>query len=355
MNGTKEREEELTYLEMLLCQPINRWDGFDLTQPEESEQNLRVQVLFTGIAIAALGLQPDATPEQQQRARVGVVAALERMVQRRIWAHWATPIDREGLVPDPIGAGFAAYSGALATLLGLAALLGEERYHDPPLEFRWSSTWRFSYTYAQLVGMLAAQMRADHGGAIATTNETTTPSAMALVLWGVHLADHIYGSEHTSAGQRWLQVLREQLVLRGPRLPNRGVFASGYNLKRRKATLTSNSLEDVMSLILMAPYASELTRELAVRHWPAVKQPERINSPLLLAFSSILATELGETERANALSLAASTSTEGATSPNWIEALLILGRAGGMPRLPEPRPAKERNDGNVLERHSSGL
>lgn len=319
---------QLSCFAQLLCQPINRWEGFELSAPDSPTGSLRDQILYTSWALAALGAHPEADADERARAAAGLCAGIERLVQRRVWAAWAGTIEQIGESPDPVSAGYAAYAGSLATLLGLAASLGEQPYATDQLTLRWSHNSVFAYTHSQLLRELTAQMRADYGGAIACTEAMTSPSAMALVLWGLRLSAESRDSEHTGTGDRWLQTVRGKLALRGPRLPGRGALAASYHLRRRRAGMLSDPLEDAMALALMAPLNLELARELAPRHWPAVAQPERVASTLTLAFSALLALALDEPERAAQLSAAAEACPDSAEP--WPRALLALIACGGL-------------------------
>jgi hypothetical protein len=333
---------QLSHFTQLLNQPINRWEGFDLHAPAQHSDTLREQILYASWALAGLGAHPEADADERAQAAIGLRAGLERLIQRRVWAAWASATEQAGEIADPVASGYAAYSGALATLLGLAATLGEQPYADNALTLRWSHDSVFSYNHAQLLRMLAAQMRADYGGAIACVDGATTPTAMALVLWGLRIGSTMIEPEQSSAGSRWLQTVRGQLSLRGPRMPGRGALAASYHLRKRRAALLSDPLEDAMALALLAPLDPELTRELATRHWPAVAQPERVTSTLILAFSALLALALAEPERALQLSEAAATRPDSANP--WPRALLTLVACGGLTTYrhsdqnPPPRP-----------------
>jgi hypothetical protein len=317
----------LSCFEQLLCQPINRWEGFDLSAPDSPAGSLRDQILYTSWAMAALGAHPEASAEERACAAAGLRAGIERLIQRRVWAEWASATEQTGEIADPVAAGYAAYTGALATLLGLAASLGEQPYAVDQLTLRWSHDSVFAYTHSQLLRALTAQMRADYGGAIACTNSATSSSAMALVLWGLRLSAESIDPEQTTAGERWLLTVRGKLALRGPRLPGRGALAASYHLRRRRAGLLSDPLEDAAALALMAPLDLELAHELAPRHWPAVAQPERVASTLVLAFSALLALALDEPERAAQLRAAAEARPDNADP--WPRALLALIACGG--------------------------
>jgi len=294
----------LNDLEQLLCQPINRWEGFDLSIPEGSTGSLCDQILYTSWAASAMVLHTEATPDQRARATKSLLAAIDRLIQRRVWAHWANAAERAGENPDPIATGNIPFAGALATMLGLAAALGVQTAQTPLLTLRWSHDTVYSYTHPQILATLAAQMRVEQGGAIATLDKTTSPSAMALVLWGLRLGAANFDPEQALVGERWIETVREKLALSGPRIAGRGALAATYHIERRRGGLWSNPLEDAVALTLMAPLEPDLVRGLAPRHWTTVSRSNTAESILVLAFSTLLATELNESERATQLSAA---------------------------------------------------
>ncbi|MFV9505861.1 MAG: hypothetical protein AB4911_15005 [Oscillochloridaceae bacterium umkhey_bin13] len=311
---------ELAWLDHLLGQPQNRWDGF---APEhEGEEGLRNQILFAGWAAAALAAHPEASPEQRETALTALGAAIERLLQRRVWADWATLTERAGLTPDPITFGGAALSGALSTLLGLSAQLGMPRYQDDPFTLHWSADYRFSYTHTQLNATLAAQLRDDPSGAIATHADSTSASAMALVLWGLHL-----GPGHDEAEQaraRWIETLAKRMVMRGPRVAGRNALAASYNLRTRRAAFSSQPLEDGLALAFMAPFAPDLVASVAPRHWPSLAHSEA--GATIQALGALLAHRLGETNRAEQLTLASANHPDGAQPiPHAVRILVACG------------------------------
>jgi hypothetical protein len=314
--------------EQLLCQPINRWEGFDLGVPEGSIGSLCDQILYTSWAAGAIGLHTDATPEQRARATKSLLAGIDRLIQRRVWANWANAAERVGENPDPIATGNVPFAGALVTMLGLAAALGIQTTQTPLLTLRWSHDTVCSYTHPQILTTLAAQMRAERGGAIATLDKTTSPSAMALVLWGLRLGAANFDPEQALVGERWIETVREKLALSGPRIAGRGALAATYHIERHKGGLWSNSLEDAVALTLMEPLVPDLVRALASRYWATVSRPSAVESVLVLAFSALLATELDESERATQLSAALDAHPKG--NLPLPRALLALTTIGGL-------------------------
>ncbi|PDV99621.1 hypothetical protein [Candidatus Viridilinea mediisalina] len=323
---------ELNYFGELLCQPINRWEGFELSAPHSRTHGLREQIFYASWLMALLAKHPAVEADERSYALKALVTGINRLIQRRIWAPWANTIEQLGQVPDPIDRGHASYSGSLGTLLGLAASLGEHPYVADPVVLRWSHEFVFNYNHVQMLQSLSANMHKDESGAIVDQDETTSSSAMALVLWGLRLSPIMLEPDQQSASERWLKTLRNKLMLRGPRLPGRGLFAHSYHVRRRRASLRSDALEDAMTLALLAPVVPELAQELAPRHWPSVAQPERVTSTLVLAFSALAALALQEEERATQLSTAATARPDSDTP--LPRALLGLGACGGlMPSL----------------------
>lgn len=312
---------ELDWITQILGQAPNRWDGFapDL---DHDHEGLRAQILFTGWAAAALAAHASASPEQRDQALASLAAASERLIQRRVWATWATLTEQAGITPDPIHYGGAAFSGALTTLLGLSERLGVPRYHTDPLTLRWTAEYRFSYTHPQLNATLTAQMRTDPSGAIPYAPDKTSASAMALILWGLQLAN----VASPDLQERWLQTVRNRMILRGPRLPNRGAFAASYNPRTRRASFTSQPLEDALALALMAPLAPDLVKERASRHWPVAEQSNAGAS--LLAISALLAGGIAEPERAERLLSTSAAHPDGNAALS--RALRILVHCGGL-------------------------
>ncbi|RRR76599.1 MAG: hypothetical protein EI684_02745 [Candidatus Viridilinea halotolerans] len=325
---TEQLVTELNHFAQILSQPANRWDGFDLSTSHSPTNTLREQIFYASWLMAALAKHPDAGSEERNLAIDGLRSGMQRLIQRRIWAPWANTTEQRGEVPDPIEAGHASYSGSLTTLLGLAASLGEHPYAAEPVVLRWSHEFVCSYNHVQMLQCLSAKMHRDDSGAIVDYDETTSSSAMARILWGLRLSPVILEPDQNSTSERWLQTLRNKLVMRGPRMPGRGVFASSYQVRRRRASLRSEALEDAMALALLAPLAPDLAQEIAPRHWPSIAQPERVSSTLVLVFSALAALALKEDERATQLSAAAAARPD--SGEPWPRALLALVACGGM-------------------------
>jgi hypothetical protein len=339
----------LRYLTGLALQPANRWDGFDLSAPDARASSLRGQITFVGYALAALASHPLASPDESALALEALDALIDRMIQRRVWAAWAAETERASRKPDPVDSGYGAYSGALSMLFGLQAILGGQlRYAEDPFVLRWSADVRASYTVDELAEALWRQVRASPDGAIYCEGETASSSAMAAVLWALRLHDRVCGSDYGAAGAAWMSTLAERMALRGPRLPGRGALAGSYSLRARRASFVGDSLEDAWALALMAPLDRDLAVRLAERYWPALPKICEHGEPLTIAFSYLLAVELGDDGRAAKLLAYAEDRLgpvedaetgrryAGATATPWVTALYAIGEAGGLARLLVP-------------------
>ena len=362
----------LRYLTGLALQPANRWDGFDLSASDARSSSLRSQITFVGCALATLACHPSAGHEESALALNALDALIDRMIQRRVWATWATETERASRKPDPVDAGYGTYSGALGMLFGLqAALGGQVRYVDDPFILRWSTDVRASYTAGELIEALWRHVRASPDGAIFCEGETTSASAMAAVLWALRLHDRALGSDYGAAGVTWMTTLTERMTIRGPRLPGRGVFAGSYNLRSRRASFAGDSLEDAWALALIAPLDRDLAARLAERHWSTLPKICARGEALTVAFSYLLAVELGDTVQAAQLQsyaeqrlgpvedAAAGRRYAGAPAAPWVTALYVIGEAGGMAHLltlrPPPVPPAEEATGEEATRRSYRL
>lgn len=309
-------------------QPANRWDGFDLSAPDGRATALRGQICFAGCALAALAAHPAAGVDERDQALSALADLADRMIQRRVWAAWAAETERAGRKPDPVDGGYGAYSGELCLLLSLSAALGgPRRYDDDPFVLRWSADVRAEYTGGALAAALWRELRASPDGAVRCAGELATPSGMAALLLALRLHDRAYGSEYAAAGDAWLGTLSSRMAIGGPRLPGRGALAGSFNIDGRRPSFGGDALEDAWGLALTAALDRDLAARLAGRHWPALPRLRARGEALALAFSYLLAVELGDAARAAELQSA----PEGA-SP-WISALYTIGAAGGLGRL----------------------
>lgn len=345
----------LTYFEGLANQPSNRWNSFEQSAPDERLMSLRSQVFFSGCALAALAAHPASDPDEHTRALNGLACLIERMIQRRVWAGWASATERTGRVPEPVAAGNAAYAGGLAMLAGFHTLLsGAPRLNDDPMVLHWSSDFRFCYTYSGLAESLWYQMQDATDGAVSDEPNLARASSMAQLLWSNRLHDLACGGDLAAANALWLKTLSKSMALGGPRLGNRGALAASYNPERRRASFGGDVIEDAWALALTAPLAPELVGTLAERHWPALPRIRTQGPALAAAFSYLLAVELGDRERAALLLADADERLEpkedecgrrysGATPEVWISALYAIGEAGGLGQILKLAPKAQQD------------
>lgn len=330
----------LRYFAGLALQPANRWDGFDLSAPDSRHTSLRDQIFFVGCALAVLARHPEATPEESSLATAALVDVTDRLIQRRVWAVWAAEIERGSQKPDPVDMGYGAYTGALSMLFGLqAAVGGTVPYVEDPFVLRWSAYVCPSYTVGSLAHTLWHEAQESPDGALRCWQGEATASGMTALLWALRLHDRAYGSVYGGLEETWLKTLTERMRIRGPRLFNPHTFANSFNLRHRRANGTGESLEDAWTLALLAPLQPELVAGLVERHWAALA---KIREPLPLAFSYLLAVELGETQRAADLLANANGQLRpledeeigrrysDVSAAPWITALYAMGEAGGM-------------------------
>ncbi|EFO81081.1 hypothetical protein OSCT_1065 [Oscillochloris trichoides DG-6] len=338
----------LRYCTRLALQAPNRWDGFDLHAPDARPTALRNQIFFVGCALAALARHPHAAQEERAMAVDALADLTDRMIQRRVWAAWATETERTSLRPDPVDAGYGTYTAPLAMLFGLQGVLGGQvRYGEDPFTLRWSADVRSCYTVRELIAALAKQSQDSPEGAIRCEGDLATPSAMAALVWALRLHDLAYATEYGTSGTTWLKTLGERMAIRGPRLFNRHTLAAGWNIANRRASGSADGLEDAWALALSAPLDRELIAGLAERYWAGADKLRERGDALSLGFSYLLAVELGETQLAASL-LASAEQRFGFDEDDeqgrrikdspvtpWVTALFAIGEAGGMARLLE--------------------
>lgn len=335
----------LDWLAALAEQPPNRWDGFDPEASAVPGTSLCDQIFFAGLAAATLALQPDAAPAECERARAIAGGLSERLLQRRVWAAWASATERAGLLPDPISAGSGAFAGRLAMLLGCLSRIGAAQpYLRDPFVLRWSSVARFGATYPALIEGLERQLNSHPDGAVATAGDLAYPHDMAHILWALRLHDCVYGSSYAAANERWLTTLRTQLAQSGPRLLGRGALRSSFHVDRRRANLTSDPLVDAWALAFTAPLDPATIAPLAERHWPAIRGLQSRRQIVALALSYLLAVQLDRMELADTLrawcdaELAPHVDATGrryTAGPATVAltAIMAIGEAGGLGRL----------------------
>ncbi len=378
----------LRYFTRLALQAPNRWEGFDLRDPDTRPTALRNQIFFAGCALAALARHPHAEQDERAMAVTALADLTDRLIQRRVWAAWANEIERTSLRPDPVDAEYGTYTTALAMLFGLQGVLGGQvRYGEDPFTLRWSADVRSSYTVRELIEALWKQTQQSPEGAIRCEGDLATASAMAALVWALRLHDLAYATEYGASGAIWLKTLGERMAIRGPRILNRHTLAAGWNVSNRRASGAADDLEDAWALALSAPLERELIAGLAERYWAGTEKIRERGDALEIGFSYLLAVELGKTELAASLLASAEQRfgfeedetqgrwVKGVAATPWVTALFAMGEAGGMaqlltaalpplpaPDIPEPdwprmewetldfaRPQGEHDQGEIVD------
>lgn len=360
----------LNYFERLATQPPNRWEGFYISSRDEQNFGLRFQLAFACYALAALCLHPDADADEQDRCRTAMASLIERMLQRRVWAYWASRTEAQGIAPDPIIEANGQYSGLLAMMIGAFEAVGGDQRYDEPFTLLWTSDARFNYTHTSLVELLWRQMRAGSHGGVEAEPGRVSAHTMTHLLWANLLHDRVHGSEYAAANARWLEFMQAQLVLHGPRLPGRGALSMVYLTRYRMAAPISTNLTDAWTLALLAGLEPELAGTLMSRFRPRIRrtttvQPdaegatvgqafvpsagrwrndERADNTLASGFSYLLAVELGDTALADELLAYADLQLQpalangercygGGLAAPYTTALFAMGEAGGLRAL----------------------
>ncbi len=346
----------LAYFEQLALQPANHWTGFDPGDQFSEDCDLPSQIAFTAYALATIGLHPDSETGVRDRCRTALAALIERMVQRRVWAYWASGARQASRSADPIAAGNGAYSAPLAMMIGAFEALGGDRRFDDEFRFFWTSDEYFHHTHTTLVEALWQQMRANPQYAIRARPGRIELLPMAQAIWALELYDTAHHSDYAVAvRQGWFRFLKQRMVLRGPRLPGRGAFSAAYFLRTNMALPYSTLLSDAGALALFAPLEADFSRQIAGRLFPRIKHintsPAQAFAPgsgshpvrtsaLATGFSYVLAVELDEQDLASALLNYAEANFElnceqeqrhfaSPAQAAYLTALFAIGEAGG--------------------------
>ncbi|MCG8347775.1 MAG: hypothetical protein MI924_08355 [Chloroflexales bacterium] len=355
----------LFYFERLATQPVNRWEGFYLTQREEMNFGLRFQIAFSCYALGALCRNATADPTEQERCRVAMAALIERMLQRRVWAYWAIEADRRGLAADPISEANLHYSGHLAMMIGVFEISGGDQRYDDSFTLLWGGRERYTYTHSTLVEALVNQMRSSHSSAIDCTAGRTTVAAMNHALWANLFHDGLHGSDYATVNDDWLVLLEKRLVLRGPGFPRRGAFSAYCKTRSRRGSHLSMNLVDAWGLAFLTSLAPDLARRVAPRFLCRIRsataapdtarqayvpsegrlqEKEVSDVAINTGFGYLLAVELDDADLASALSNYAEANLDlvesdderyysGGLAAPYTTALFALGEAGGLRTL----------------------
>ncbi|NJL34968.1 MAG: hypothetical protein HC893_15380 [Chloroflexaceae bacterium] len=275
----------MTYFEHLATQPANRWHGFYTPQREDSHFGLRYQLAFPCYALASIGLHPQAASSEQHRCRSAMAALIDRMIQRRVWAYWASDAEQAGLNPDPVLDGNGQYSGHLAMMMGVYEAVGGDRRYDEAFTFRWSPLERFTYTHSSLVQALWQQMQSNSHHGVEAQARQVRVSDMMHTLWAMLLHDRVHGTSYAATNAAWLAFMRQQLILRElPLLGRRGIFNPCYTTRPHLFTPAALSVVDAWTLALLAPLDAALTATLAPRLLRRVRQRSTADSPTMQAY-----------------------------------------------------------------------
>lgn len=346
----------LAYFEHLALQPPNHWAGFDPGNQVAATCDLRAQIAFPCYALAAIGLHPDSDSAMRDRCRTAMAALIERMLQRRVWAYWASSAEQTSRSTDPVAAGNGTYSAPLAMMIGAFEAIGGDRRFDDEFRLFWTSSEYFHYTHTTLVEAIWQQMRANPQYAISAQPGRIELLPMAQALWALEFYDAVHHSDYAPAvRQGWFRFLKRSMVLRGPRLPGRGVFSAAYLARMHLALPYSTLLNDAGALALFAPLEADFSRQLADRLLPRIKQTNNSSaqafapgygahpaptSAIATGFAYVLARALAVEELASALLNYAEANFElncdqgrryfGSPAPAaYLTALFAIGEAGG--------------------------
>lgn len=262
----------LNYFEDLAVQPPNRWDGFYLTQHENRNFALRVQIAFASYALAVLALHPDADAHERARCHVAMEQLLERMIQRRVWAFSAIEAERHGLNTDPISRGNVPYSGHLTMMIGAFEAAFSDYRYDDTFTFLWTNDEQFAYSHHSIAYGLFEQMDANPHHGIDSEPGRTHMVHMNPVLWAFALHDGLHDSEYMLVYDQWLEFVQRRMLLHGPRIQGRGVFSSLYMSGPRMPVSTGFNFVDAYTLAFLAPLKPELTEQLVPRFLKAIRR-----------------------------------------------------------------------------------
>lgn len=266
----------LAYFEHLVQQPPNRWEGFSLHCREERSFALRFQLALVCCALGAICLHPDLTPANQERCRAAMVALIERMMQRRVWAFWALEAERRGLDPDPLRYANASYRGLLAMMIGLFEVVGGDERFDEPFVMFWNSGAKFPYTHRSLVELLAQQMRESTHHGIERWPGWVYLADMGPILWATTFHDLVHGSDYATANQLWLNFLQRRVVRRGLQIWGRTIFHAmirSFSSPGISMVIPFGMrFTDVWTLVFLSVVEPELTQKYVPALWRRIRQ-----------------------------------------------------------------------------------
>jgi hypothetical protein len=274
----------LNYLRGVLTQPIDSWDGFYHAQSPSMNFALRYQLAFSTYALAALAQR---TPAYRAPYVEAMRAAIERMLRVETWGYWrapqpdagpgaasglsssghvavlVSPHQRVPLGPpsDPIARDNLQYSGHLSTMLGLyEKLSGDSRYDSPFTLLDPESGVSYSYTHSQVAERIHRQQRENNFGGVCCEQGMAYVPCNNHALASNTLHDALHGTQYSRDNVRWLQTVRDKLVLKGPAM--RGVFGTAYMKDFKMATPVALNFTDAWGLAFMLPFDRPLVRKL---------------------------------------------------------------------------------------------
>jgi hypothetical protein len=272
----------LNYLRGVLTQPLDSWDGFYQAQSPSMNFALRYQLAFSTYALAALAQR---TPAYRAPYVEAMRAAIERMLRVEAWGYWRAPQPDAGpagglassghvavlvsphqRVPvgppsDPIARDNLQYSGHLSTMLGLyEKLSGDSRYDNPFTLLDAESGVSYSYTHSQVAERIHRQQRENNFGGVCCEQGMAYVPCNNHALASNTLHDALHGTEYSRGNARWLQTVRDKLVLKGPAM--RGVFGTAYMKDLKMATPVAFNFTDAWGLAFMLPFDRPLVRKL---------------------------------------------------------------------------------------------
>jgi hypothetical protein len=277
----------LNYLRSVLTQPDDSWEGF--YQPQSPSMNfaLRYQLAFSTYALAALAQR---TPAYRTPYLDAMRAAIEKMLRVETWGYWRVPAplpdahssranghvvssghlavlvsphQRASLGPpsDPIARDNLQYSGHLSTMLGLyEKLSGDDRYDRPFTLHDPESGVSYAYTHSQVAERIHRQQRESSFGGVCCEQGMAYVPCNNHALASNALHDALHGTDFSPDNARWLQTVRDKLVLKGPAL--RGVFGTAYMRDFKMATPVAFNFTDAWGLAFMLPFDRPLVRKL---------------------------------------------------------------------------------------------
>lgn len=272
----------LNYLHRTLTQSPGQWDGF--YQPLSPTMNfaLRYQLAFATYALAAMSQR---TPAYRAPYAEAMRAAIERMLDVAAWGYWhvpeaastpgerlassghvavlISPHQRTALGPpsDPIARDNLQYSGHLSTMLGLYERVSGDRRYDSPFSLHDpQSGASYTYTHSEVAGRIYSQMRENGFGGVCCERGMAYVPCNNYAMASNTLHDALHGTHYSAANGKWLETVRDKMVLHGPAA--RGIFGTSYVKDIHIATPVAFNFTDAWGLAFLAPFDRPLVRKL---------------------------------------------------------------------------------------------